>query len=60
VSHALQLVFPGLINSPVTVFTTFPFYSKLMNGSNKLECYIPLGWKGLPGTNTLAYWVNKL
>jgi hypothetical protein len=23
--------------------------------SNKLECYITLGWKGLPGTNTRAY-----
>jgi hypothetical protein len=22
---------------------------------NKLECYIKLGWKGLQGTNTLAY-----
>jgi hypothetical protein len=23
---------------------------------NKLEVYITLGWKGLPGTDTLAYW----
>ncbi len=22
---------------------------------NKLECYITLGWNGLPGTNTLAH-----
>jgi hypothetical protein len=28
-----------------------------MNGSSKLECYVILGWKVLPGTNTQAYWV---
>ncbi len=22
----------------------------------KLECYITLGWKGFPVTNTIAYW----
>ncbi len=27
-----------------------------MDGPNNLEIYITLGWKGLPGTNTLAYW----
>jgi hypothetical protein len=27
-----------------------------MNEPNKLECYITLSWKELPGTNTLAYW----
>ncbi len=27
-----------------------------MNGSNKLECYITLAWKCLPGTSTLGYW----
>jgi hypothetical protein len=26
-----------------------------MNGPNKPECYITLGWKGLLVTNTLAY-----
>jgi hypothetical protein len=26
-----------------------------MNGPNKLNSYITLGLKGLPGTNTLAY-----
>jgi hypothetical protein len=25
-------------------------------GPNKLESYIKLGFNGLPGTNTLAYW----
>ncbi len=25
---------------------------------NKLECYIALWWKGLAGTNTLAYWAH--
>jgi hypothetical protein len=28
--------------------------------ANNLECYITLGWKGLPVTNTLAYWVKSL
>ncbi len=37
-----------------------PFiFSKLMNGPNKLECYITIGWKGLAVTNTLAYWVHS-
>jgi len=26
-----------------------------MNGPNKLECYITLGLKGLPVTNSLVY-----
>jgi hypothetical protein len=29
--------------------------SYLTNGPNKLEYYIPLGWKGFQRTNTLAY-----
>ncbi len=35
-------------------FTIHKTYFK--NGPNKLECYIATGWKGLPGTNTLAYY----
>jgi len=35
------------------------FSSKLNNEPNKLECYITLGWKGLPITTTLAYWNNS-
>ncbi len=31
-------------------------FSLLKNEPNKLQCYITLGWKGLPLTNTLAYW----
>ncbi len=27
-----------------------------MNGTNSIKCIITLGWKGLPGTNTAAYW----
>jgi hypothetical protein len=27
-----------------------------MNGQNKLEYYIAISWKQLPGTKTLAYW----
>ncbi len=34
------------------------FSSQLMNGLNKLECYIAIGWKGLQRSNTLAYWAN--
>jgi hypothetical protein len=33
--------------------TSFSLY--LINAPNKLECYIRVSWKGLPGTNTLAY-----
>ena len=29
-----------------------------MNVLNKLDCYITLVWKGLPGINTLTYWGN--
>jgi len=29
-----------------------------MNGPNTSECYVTLGWKGLPGTNTVAYWAH--
>ncbi len=28
------------------------------SGSNKLECYIAQGWKGLPVTKTLDYWAH--
>ncbi len=28
------------------------------NGLNKLECYITICWKLLPGTNTLPYWAH--
>ncbi len=31
-------------------------FFELKNGSNKLQCNVTLGWKGLPGTNTLAYY----
>jgi len=26
--------------------------------ANKLECYITLDWKGITGSNTLAYWAH--
>jgi hypothetical protein len=32
------------------------YSSEHMNVPNMLECHITLGWKGLPGTNTLASW----
>ena len=31
-----------------------------MNGPNKLECYITLGWKGLPGKRSLAFWTISI
>jgi hypothetical protein len=31
------------------------FLLKFENWPNKLEFYISIGWKGLLGTNTLAY-----
>jgi hypothetical protein len=31
------------------------YSSKIINGPNKLECCITLGWKCLPVTKTLAY-----
>ncbi len=33
-------------------------FLQLINRPNKLECYITLGWKDLPGTNALAYWAH--
>ncbi len=36
------------------------FSSKLMNGLNKLECFILLDLKGLLGTNTQAYRTHSL
>jgi hypothetical protein len=35
------------------------FSSEFKNESNKLECYITLGWKGLTVTNTLAFKVHS-
>ncbi len=34
------------------------FSSLVINGPNKLDCFITLGFKGLPGTNTVAYWAH--
>ncbi len=31
---------------------------KILNGPSKLMCYITLGWKSLPVTNTVAYWAR--
>jgi hypothetical protein len=35
------------------------FSALLTNGSNKLQCFITLGWKGLPGTNNPTYYENS-
>jgi hypothetical protein len=29
-----------------------------MNRPNKSECYVTVGCKGLPGTNTVVYWAH--
>ncbi len=34
------------------------FSSEIMNGPNKLECYISLDQKCLPGVNALACWAS--
>ncbi len=31
-------------------------FCRFTNGTNEQECYITIGRKGLPRTNTLAYW----
>ncbi len=36
--------------------TTIPFSSQIVNKPNKLKCCITSDWKGMPLTNTLAYW----
>jgi hypothetical protein len=41
--------------SPCDYIHNTSFSSQLMNGPNKLECYITQHWKGLPKTNSLAY-----
>jgi len=50
-----MLIYNPLINP--TLEANNLFSSECTNGSNKLECYIALDWKGLPGT-TPAYWAN--
>ncbi len=42
-----------------SVFTTLHFLRNLRNRPNRLECYITLGWKILPITNTLTHWSNS-
>ncbi len=34
------------------------FSPQLMNGPNKLDCYITRGLNGLSGANTLSYWAH--
>jgi hypothetical protein len=45
--------------APKTSYHGISFTSKLLNGPNKLECYITQGWEGLSGTNTLADWAHS-
>jgi hypothetical protein len=39
---------------PLVCIHNTSFSSKRTNGFNKLQCYITLGWKGLPEANALA------
>ncbi len=43
---------------PFVRYSQHQNFFELMNGANKLEYYITNDWKGLPGTNTLAYYDN--
>jgi len=59
----LQLIGPirmlwrnwSVVNTVQGLYSHTSFSSQLTNGSNKLECYITLGCKGLTGANTLVY-----
>jgi hypothetical protein len=42
--------------TPTALFKTLHF---LCNSQIGLECYISVGWKGFPGTNTLSYSAKK-
>jgi hypothetical protein len=46
------------LRDPRTIFTTLHFFLNLQNGPNKLVLHT-LGWKGLQGINTLAYWAHS-
>ncbi len=41
--------------NPREPYSQHSIYFIYFMGTYKLECYITLGWKGLPGTNTLAF-----
>jgi hypothetical protein len=45
----------NILNMKKSCIRKTSFSSQLKNEQNKLECYITLGWKDLPLTNTLAY-----
>jgi hypothetical protein len=47
-----------LNTAPGTVFKTLHFLHKLQMGTIR-QCYITLGRKGLPETNTPAYWAHS-
>jgi len=52
--RSYEIVQPWNKDSWVRINNIF-FYSQLMNGPNKLERYITLGWKDLQVKNTLVY-----
>ncbi len=56
-TNALAYNFPRTNICGKNISRTGTVFHLLCN-FNKLECYIILGVKGLPGTNTLAYWAR--
>jgi len=52
-----KLVSLGLLamSTLVSYFRGGSGSTSIENGFNKLGCYIKQDWKGMPGTNTLAY-----
>ncbi len=54
---SVYLLFPGIAKGkPWCYIRNTSFSLQLTNRPIKLECFIELGWKGLPKTNKLAYW----
>ncbi len=50
----ITLCWKGLARANTLAYCANSFSLQLMNKSNKLVCYIPLGWKGLPGTKSIG------
>jgi hypothetical protein len=58
---------PTLHNNKLARFTIYKAWNRIHNTSisclltkkqDKVECYIRVGWKGLPVTNSLAFWAH--
>jgi hypothetical protein len=51
----LSVVAPLVIKSCIH---NISFSLSVTNTPKKLQCYMTLGWRGFPGTNTLAFWAQ--